>query len=143
MSGWHVERLAGSDDFVVVGVVNCHLSLEHISPVWALAAVVGQALQHRRKVSVLANGHEVDGVAIGFLGPFLADAKVTDLLRRFSLIPSTCGGSIPGSYRKRAVRSTQYETPERLCLGLSAMAQVVTKNSEPFQVIPSFGISRS
>ena len=42
MSRWHVERLAGSAYFVMVGVVNCHLSLEHISPVWALAAVVGR-----------------------------------------------------------------------------------------------------
>src|SRR5271170_1013195 len=84
MAGWHVEGVARSDHILVIGVANCHLSLEQVSPVWALTPVVGQALEHRRQVSVLTNSHEVDGVPIELLRPILGHPHVIDLRGGFS-----------------------------------------------------------
>ena len=81
VAGREVERVAGLEDLLVVGEAVGQPALEHVAPVRALAAVVGQPLEQRRPVDVLAERHEVDRVAVDVLAPLLDDAVVLDLAR--------------------------------------------------------------
>jgi hypothetical protein len=77
--GRQVERIAGLEDLLVVREAKGQPALEDISPVRALAAVVGQAPEERGRVDVLAKGHEVDRVAVQVLVPILHRAMLLDL----------------------------------------------------------------
>ena len=53
VAGRQVEGVAGLEDLLAVGEAEGQPALEHVAPVRALAAVVGQPLEQRRRVDVL------------------------------------------------------------------------------------------
>src|SRR6185436_2676628 len=91
--GWQVEGVSGLDDLVVVPEAECHAPLEHIAPVGARAVVVRQALHDRGRVDVVAEGHEVDRVAVDVLVAILDRADVLDV--RGALLRYLRHGSSP------------------------------------------------
>src|SRR5437773_11068289 len=77
--GRQVERVAGLADLLMVGVADGHPPPDDITPVRARATAPGQPAEHRSQVMVLADGHEIDRVAIQVPGPVLGHAVVPDL----------------------------------------------------------------
>src|SRR5215210_5563602 len=69
MSWRQVEGVTCLEDLLTVANPEPELALEHISPVGARAAVVGQPLEQRRLVNVLAECQEVDGVPADIVAP--------------------------------------------------------------------------
>src|SRR5947199_14648 len=67
MSWWQVEGVAGLEGLLAIADLEPELALEHIAPVRAGTAVVGQAPEQGRLVDVLVERHEVDGVPIDVL----------------------------------------------------------------------------
>jgi hypothetical protein len=75
----HVERVAGFDDLFVAAVANGQLAGEQVSPVRALAAVIGKPFEQRAEVGALADGDEVECVAVEVLGAVFGDPMVDGL----------------------------------------------------------------
>src|SRR5205085_8768078 len=80
-----------------VGVLEYELALEHVAPMRALAAVVGQPLDQRSAVDVGAELREADGVALDLLAAIghraeLATARrgVLGDLRHVALLLVAC-----------------------------------------------------
>ena len=71
-------------------------ALEHVAPVRAVAAVVGQALQQRGAVDIDPEGQEVDGVAVDVLVPVLDRAVAARRARRFPSTPSASRPPLAG-----------------------------------------------
>ena len=56
---WHVEGVAGFDDFLVVAVTDGQPSGDHVAPVRALGAAAGESLRERREVGVFPDRGEL------------------------------------------------------------------------------------
>src|SRR4051812_22964213 len=82
VAGGRVVGVAALVDLLAIGVLERHLPADHVAPVRALAAVVGQSLEQRRRVGVLAERLEPDHVAAELLVAPLHHAHVLDLRGR-------------------------------------------------------------
>src|SRR5690242_2356475 len=79
VSPGYVKRVAGLEHFVVVGEAVGDLALEHVSPMWARTAVVGQSLEERRGIDRLPEGDEVHRVVVEVLVPVLDRPVILDV----------------------------------------------------------------
>src|SRR5262249_57054734 len=107
MARRRVERVSGLEDFLSVGVAECHLAAQDITPVRALAPIVWQPLHQRRSVDVLVEGGEVHGVALELVRPIgdrpelaaLGRAVLGNLRHRLPSILSLAGRGYTGGGR--------------------------------------------
>jgi hypothetical protein len=60
----NVEGVADLENLITVGVPCCHLALEDVAPMRALAAVVRKPLHEGRRVDVFEERREAHGVAV-------------------------------------------------------------------------------
>src|SRR3954471_18747379 len=82
MTRGRVVRVAGFVDLVPIRELERDLAAQHVAPVRALAAVVGEALEERRRVDRLAERLEADRVAVELVVATLHHTHVLDARSR-------------------------------------------------------------
>ena len=79
--GRRVERVAGLEDLLAIGVAKGQPAADDVAPMRALAAVVRKPLHEGRRVDVLAERREIHRVAVELVGPIHHRAELAALRR--------------------------------------------------------------
>src|SRR5437764_3253128 len=77
-----VEGVSGLEDLFVVPAVERQTALEHVAPMRTRTLVVGQSLEQRSRIHVLAHGEELDRGVREILAALFHGAVVLDVRRR-------------------------------------------------------------